>query len=400
MKERVKTAAIILLGLSALWLLWRNWVVGSVFTGRDGIDPPIQYAPARRDYTPSAAVPFKCAVMLDGTRTGAQYGGETEAVYEVYKPILTEAFGSARSPAVLGEAAFWEELSLDGVFFEFSAPFPLSLLAAWLSADNPGGGDAVGVGLSFAEGGVRLFWIDGSGACYRAETAMSAEQPELPGLPPCLFAFESESGEGLNPLQLLIEEPLPRPVLTVSPLPGYDDPAYIPFLEALEFFPQETPFYMREETKVYVDVDNGRSCELSPGGLIVFTGSDNGASADQSIAADALVAWEAISLLEPITGLARFSISRMSQTDGTTVIEYMLTAGGVPLLLEPAVVEIEGGVIRKMTLRLFHLSAGEDGFIPLPLQQALELVPENHRLELRYSLHDNGMMRADWAVGS
>ena len=401
MKEHLKTALLILLGLSALYLLWRTWVYDNSIFGPDAPEPGI-YAPSRPDYAPAAAAPARCAVMRGGERRGAQYGGGTEEVYESFKVLLAEALSSAGKADVTDEAAWRAALGRDGVYFEFAGPLPVALLAAWLSAGTALDGDVEAIGLIFGGGGAALFFSGADGVFYRADTrAEMAQWPELPELRPCAFAFETGYASVLAPRQLLIEETAPRVTVTASAIPdiGKDSSVYAHFLEKLAFSPASTSSYMDGGTRVYVDVANGQTCEISADGTIRFSSpqTSDGAGA---LAADVLLAWETVSALEPAVGGAAFEVFRVTRAGGSTVVEMAWMAGGVPVHLEPALVEIESGVLRRIVLKLYRVAAGEGEAAALPLKQAIALIPGGGeaRLDLRYSIEDGG--RAVWAVRS
>ncbi|MDR0325745.1 MAG: hypothetical protein LBI19_06615 [Oscillospiraceae bacterium] len=404
MKEHLKTALLILLGLSALYLLGRTWMYESGLFGAANPEPEI-YAPARPDYAPAAVSPARCAVTRGGERMGGQYDAETGEVYEAFKSMLAQALGLAGEavPVPAGDALRLLLLR-DGVYFEFSGQIPMPLLAAWLSADTSLGGDIEVVGLAFGGEGAELFWADADGAFYTAAVPIGEPQwPELPELRPCAFAFEEEYAAALVSWQLLIEETEPRVSVMASAPPDIQRelPLYAPFLSKLGLSSSSTTSYLRDGVRVYMDVENGQSCEISPDGAFLF--SNPGAPAiggAQTLAGDVLRAWEAVSLLEPAMGGARFEVFRAARTDGGTAVELALTVNGVPLLWESAFVEVEGGVARRISLKLCRVTIGEDGTLPLPLRQAAVLVDKSGmaRLDLRYAAGDGGDLV--WAVRS
>jgi hypothetical protein len=373
LKKHIKTSLIVLLGASALFLVWRLYDGDAFF--RDFTDAEV-YAPARLDYTRAAAVPAKCAVMRDGVRTGAQYDALAEAVYNAFKPYLSEAFGKADGGLFFVSEGnqLQDGLSDDGVYFEFSGPLPLGLVAAWLSAACPpelAGLEIIGLGLS----GIDTF-------------------PDLPELRPCFFAFERvqpaanqdfpDYSAVFHPLQLLMEEP-GRNRITVSSPPAIssDISYYSPFLENL--FPADTSFYTRGESRVYVDGENG--CEISSDGTILFYApSARHDGRPVNTAEDVLRAWEALALLRPAMGDAVFEVHRARADGDSTIVEFLAAVEGVPLLWEPAVVEMSFGAVRRVSLKLCRVTLeGGASVPPMPLRQTAALLPPGDaRMELRY----------------
>ncbi|MCL2004370.1 MAG: hypothetical protein FWG72_10305 [Oscillospiraceae bacterium] len=417
MKEFLKTALLILLGLSAAFLVYRTWVYDNSLFGRE-MQGPAVFAPERLDYAPASAVPAGCAVMLDGIRTGARYDTETRDVYNAFKILLADAFGSVTSAEPLTGGRAWQSvLQSDGVYFEFTGSLPISLLTAWLSADGsrlpvlgiPLDSAVESIGLAFGDGAVRLFWSCPDGEFWLAETeAEFSGWPELPELRPCAFAFESDYAAGWAPRQLLIDETRPRPTAVISAPPDIrqSDSAYAPFLETLELFVGSTTHYDRSGGRVYVDIENGRTCEFFADGSVLFSNPAAARSAslsnDSSVAADVLRAWEALSRLELVMGGGRFEVSRVTQSPGGTAVEFFVMFGGVPVRWESAVVETAGGELERITLRLCVIEEGEGAGVPLPLRLAAALGPQNGaaRLDLRYLPVSRADAEADvfWVV--
>jgi hypothetical protein len=361
MKKTIKTALLIILGTSALFLAWRIYD-GIVFRNRPEAEV---YAPARSDFV--SASPAKCAVTRDGVRTGAQYDALTETVYEAFKPYLAEAFGKADGGLffVTEDCEFREELLSDGVYFEFSGTLPLSLIAAWLSSPPlPYHLEIIGLGLVGAG-------IDA----------------DLPELRPCVFAFESDYAEVFHPLQLLFEETGRKTaVISAPPDIGSELSYYAAFLEKLELFPADTPFYTRGNSRVYVDAENGRSCEISSDGAIVFSNQSTAVLPVRSIAEDVLLAWETLALLHPVMGSAVFEVRQVTQTEHGAAVEFLIKAEGVPLLWEPVVVETSHGTVRHISLLLCRVDLEENLALPLSAKQAAALLDANggNRMGLYY----------------
>lgn len=432
MKEQIKTAALILLCLSALYLLGRTWVydnkliegtrfasnpVIAAFLGLEYKPETEVFAPLRLDYSPAAVIPARCTVYRDGERTGAQYDNEARLVYELFKPMLASALDSAEDARVCDEDKWKDAVCRDSVYFEFTGRLPIQLLTAWLPAESRDGTDIEAICLSFSDNGTAsLLWIDADGLFWSAAVRAQPDNwPELPELEPCFFAFESDESYAsvLPARQLLMDVSTPRETFAVSDPPDIrqDLSVYTPFLEALGVFPLGTPFYPRGDTRVYVDVDGGRSCEISPDGTILYSFNAVVSEGDwgyvpndvRAPAGAALRAWEVLSLLAPAMGDAHFEISRIVQTSSAVMVEFMVTLNGLPLTWQPAVITIEDNAVRKVSLRLCRVTQGEDMRAPLPLKQAAALLSENDysinsRLDLCYAVGDGGTALLEWAV--
>lgn len=399
MKEHLKTVILILLGLSAAFLVYRAWVYDSGLFGMEAQGPSV-FAPERLDYAPSSAVPAKCAVISGGERSGTQYDEAARAVYDAFKLLLGDALGAAANAELLDHSRMWQDaLRRDGVYFEFTGGFPLSLVAAWLSADVshlsgiPLYDGVEAIGLVFDGDSVQVYWVYLNGDFWLAETeARFPGWPELPELRPCVFAFESEFAGVWAPRQLLMEESRHRTAaaLSLPPHIGHGDSVYAPFLETLNLSPSGATFYDRSDGRVYVNVENGSSCAFLTDGSVRFSSPAITPALlpglDTSVAADVLRAWDVLSRLEPVMGDGRFEAYRVTREGYRTAIEFVVMIGSVPVLWETAVVEVNYGTIEQISLKLRYIGAGDASGALLPLRQTAALAPPGgaSRLDLRY----------------
>jgi hypothetical protein len=373
MKRNIKTVILTLLGASALFLVWRAYD-GSAFI-RDRAETEI-FAPQRLDYTRTSVSPVKCVIVRDGVRAGSQYDELTEAVYQAFKPYLAEAVSNADGHLFFVYRGYGPQEDLEGVYFEFGGELPLPLIAAWLStACPPALMDLEIIGLGLMAPGIEVWPV----------------LPELPELCP-----------GVHPSQLLMEGPARR-TITVSKPPDINDyiSHYTAFLETLGLFPAVTPSYTRGESRVYVDAESGRSCEISSDGTILFSAPAAAARpipAAGNIAGDVLTAWETLARLHPVMGDAAFEVHRVAPAEEGTVVEFFITAGGVPLIWEPVVVEIALGAIRHISLKLCRADLTDNIVPPMPLRQAIALIEPGGSLNLSLRYPEGGGA-VSWVVG-
>jgi hypothetical protein len=182
------------------------------------------------------------------------------------------------------------------------------------------------------------------------------------------------------------------------------DQTYAAFLEALELHPGSTPFYERDDGRVYIDGESGRSCSFLTGGYIHFTTSVIPHAAllteERSIASDVLRAWEVLSQLEPASVSGKFLVVSAFRENGITLIEFALTFDSIPVIWEYAVIEVRDGVIISLSLKLCRIIEKQESSVPLPVRQASVLVsPENTgRFGLRYVPGETGEFHAMWVV--
>jgi hypothetical protein len=419
MKKHLKTTLIILLGISAVFLVFQTWIYDSGLFSPE-MQNPLVFAPERFDFAPSSAVPVKCTVMLGGVRSGAQYDEETRETYEAFVFLLAEALTTASVPETVLSGGVWQDIMRsDGVYFEFAGSFPLSLLAAWVSADisrlsaegasSDAGIEAIGL-VSGEE--AQVYWICTDGYFRLSKTdAVFTEWPELPGLRPCSFAFEENFADGVPPRQLFIAEDSPRvsAVISAPPDATQGDTFYSSFLEKLELSGGATTFYDRGDERVYLDVESGRTCAFLSDGTILFSASavpaahmGRASAGSPNAAADVLRAWETLSMLEPAMGGGRFEVFRVTQTENSTIAEFLLMFGGIPVRWESAVAEIRNGVIEQVSLKLCQIEAGAEEIAPMPVRLAAAIIAQSGgaRLGLRYVPlgQDRGEAHVKWVV--
>ncbi len=399
MTERVKSALIFLLGLSALFLLSRTWVYDMEPEAAEG---PALLAPARQDHSQTAVVPGRCAVTAGGVRTGSQYSEASREVYRAFIPFLAETLNSAGEARSLEVTEWRELLERDGVYFEYTGSYPLTLISAWLSVKNvPAGGDVTAIGFCFFEEETELFWRQTDGSVWSAAAGREiASWPDLPELQPCRFAFETGNPTWL----LLIDDNALYENIRVDAPPGIEEDldAYTPFMEALHMPPLSTNYFLRGDGRVYVDVEGDRSCEIRSDGTVFYTASAAVESAVTRGYADMpgaiYRAWELVSALTPAMGGATFELQKAEQAGSTVTATFMTMYGGIPLLREPAVVVLENGEVRGVTLRLCRVSSDSESSRPLSLEHTALLHGGGDRFGLCYQDGGDGTASAEWAV--
>ncbi|MDR1670068.1 MAG: hypothetical protein LBR76_08925 [Oscillospiraceae bacterium] len=409
MKERLKTVLILMLSLSALFLLSRTWVYDME---PGNAEQPAVFAPARQDYTAAAVIPARCAVMSGGIRRGAQYSQAARTVYASFRPILTEALNEAGEPRLLSTPLERRTLmDRDGVYFEYTGSYPMPLISAWLSAEGPAGGNVTAMGLSFFEGKTELYWREADGSVWAAPAGTEAAQwPGLPeGMSLCAFAYESEKLRGVTPWLLVIDDQALYPSARLEAPPDIREnlESYTPFLESLGMPPLSTNFYASGDARIYISDEGARSCEIASGGGIFYadkTPVPEGSQANAQpraliLPAAALRALDVVSSLKPATGEASYEVYAAEQTEEGVTVTLMLTLSGVPILHDPAVVVVEGSVVRSVSLKLCGVQRGSESGKPLPPEYAA-LLPGGERLGLCYSGGGDGLASVGWmAIG-
>ena len=207
--EWIKTAAIVLLALSALFLGRQTGVFSDVLDAVPlfgGVADLVRGASGTGTSgdgggnIKEAARPTSIVITnSSGGRYGVKYDtGVRNSVYERTSSILGEAIGSASATLEISAAQWRAALSGAGLFFEYVTPVKLSVLCRWLGSDLP---DAVAdaalryIFIAFGTDRSSLYYQNvESGACYMAETASSSRKAQdLDMYSPngAVFAFET-----------------------------------------------------------------------------------------------------------------------------------------------------------------------------------------------------------------
>jgi hypothetical protein len=391
--EKVKTALIVLLGLSALFLLSRTWVYDME---RESAEEPAEWAPARQDYGRAAVTPSRCAVTADGVRKGAQYSSVVRGVYQSFRPFLAEHLSAASSPRRLAESEWGALMARDGVYFEYTGSYPLSLLCAWLSVkEGPESGDVTALGLAFDRDQTDLYWRETDGSVWCAKAG--PRNAEWPGLTESLSACSFDPSGWL----LTVEDDAAYPGVSLLPPPDIaeDLAAYTPFMEVLGMPPLSTGFYTAGGSRVYIDAEGNRSCEIASDGSVFYTGSVPTASGNREPdALSVLRAYDTVTALAQTMGAAEFTLRGVERDGEKLTVTFMVTVGRIPLAVEPAVVVTENGRIASLSLKLCSAAFVAESVKPLDPNHAALLTAKTERLGLCYREVSDGSAAVAWAV--
>lgn len=221
--ERVKTALIILLIISALLLGWQtglfNDIANSIpFIGRFADFMSGSSGAEISDGTQirEAARPM-CIVITnkDGERFGVRYDTDARnAAYDRIISIVGEALGSAAPPTEISEDEWRSALCGLGVYFEYYTPVKLSILNGWIDARMPETTEDALIRrlvVAIGEDRSRLYYQDDeNGLFYGAETASAvgkAQELDVFSANGAFFGFETRTtGAEKAPYMLIMNE--------------------------------------------------------------------------------------------------------------------------------------------------------------------------------------------------
>ena len=252
--ERIKSLLIVLLSCTAILLVARTQAVivsdgerpAASLSGTDRLESAGGSGIAARPLRMAASIPRGSEVL----RYGVQYDQEgCDALFQQSYSLLVEALSSASQPQAVEEADWQRALSAaPGLYFDWQGSVPLTVLAGWLSVDNPAlTGTVRRMVLTAEEGQVRLYyWDELAGAAYvctadvisasRLEEAVSSLQENG-----ARFAFETEEYPELASYTMVLPQP-PVPVVYTGSNPIAGENARQELQEQLGF-PENSVFY-------------------------------------------------------------------------------------------------------------------------------------------------------------
>jgi len=211
-KEGIKTALIILLTASAVFLAWRGQLFSAFFS--DGL-PAASIPPDNTELSFSmAAIPAAAAVTgPGGLCCGVKYDrAAIEDLCEEFGVALAETLGSAEEPEFIGEFTWQDRLQGENLFLDYGFALPISALAAWVGVDADWAGSETGSAFLLdnnGSGNVRLSYRSGDGRCFQCTTAASwaSLRTQLEEYRPngAAFAFEFQTLASCDPSMLVLE---------------------------------------------------------------------------------------------------------------------------------------------------------------------------------------------------
>lgn len=385
-KSRLQNLAILLLSISAGLLLSKTPLFGengSLFDRLTAVDAEIGTTPTR-----SAAATAPVRMLLTGEYARVGYDAVTTLgdEFEYAGTYLGEAIGSAYNAAAAQEVDLRHALSVQGICFDFTAPLPLELIAAWLGVEAPQGGqwDAVRRCFLRADGERVLLLIqDEQQGAWRFSTALDAAalRTYLASVEGAGAEFAASLGEDyadLSPYTMVFSDVAARPVLEASSA-GLSTAT---ILSAAEFNAHTASRYYESDSGALVVVQSLRVLRLGADGSVSYQGgtaesgslyyvpTDDGTPDiyAQVSAARALLN----ALCGDALGNASFYVSGVERDgNGGCTVRFDYMVQGTPVRLSSgehaASVTIDGQSITAFSLRLRRYDATQEDSLLLPM---------------------------------
>ncbi len=384
--EWLKTAGIVLLSISALFLLSQTQLFSPVLWQHT--EEPGTQAESGEETggPPQAARPLMMAMTDPG---GARYavGYDAAAVSELYERFsaaLGEALGSSEEPEAVSEETWREALSANSLYFDFGSGLRLDVLSSWLGTEMQSEAAwATARRLCLvADENAALYYIDESdGAFYCCATALTgtsiSSRMDETG---CAASFAWELGadfDTVEPYFLILEELRQVEVLSIrNPFyAGLSAQELLTTFEINSFLAQNYP--EADGTVVYVEGE--RTLRVGTDGTVTFsqTGGDGLAvAAPGETPTAAEVAEAAFSLARSTVGAwcgaAELYLTSLDYNweSRSYSLSFSYFVNGIEVSLPgssgAAEVEVEGGQITSVRLTFREYTITESALTPLP----------------------------------
>lgn len=410
--EGVKTAVIVILFLSLVFLVWKSGLFSGSFRlgGARGETQTAESGEADGYGAVSAEAARPAAVVLtseNGEHRGEKYDrAAVNRTYERTGRLFAEAMGSAGEPDQITARGWHDALCSPGVCFIYLSPVKLSVLDGWLGTEITGlwkEMSARSVCIYREDDVVRFAFADpDTGLMYSCETALPPEAlTELTAnAAPNGASYLFETGRTDVPEQdvLIFTGGQEHPVLDASdPLSSNETTK-----DVLRQFGVDmeagSDYTDSDGTRVFVE--NDFTVRIAGGDTLIYRLNDE----PEGSAVSAAIAVERVrDILQRTAGrycgdaeIQFFSVS--AGADGSYNVEFCYTAEGGRVFTgaggTAATARVKAGTIAEMTVRFRSYTAGAER---VPLMPELQTAAAaGGRFVLGYSDTGTGEISPEW----
>ena len=417
-KERIKTAVIILLLISAVALAGRSGYYSAILEKFSSRAPNASISSSA---TATAAAegfavyrPLSMAINFEsGTHHGVQYSAAAlEGAYARFSGTFGEALGSAREKMQVSEMQWRAALNEFGVYFLFPCEIPVSLLASFLGTDA--GAEIKDVSasqfvISCGSEDVRILFQSGDGDFYTCKTDVSLSailaNIELYEENGAVFSYEMPEYSN-SYAYTLIPEALGN-VQKLAAQPAFsEDFDYSSIFSGFGINTKVMTSYT-EADGVQVFIEGDKNLRILPDGTVFFTSSPTNASSSQNSMEDALsIALRlAGGTIGANSGAASPMLSGISydEAKGQWTVTFHYVAEGILVSLygqpEAAKIVISASEILRAELNFLSFSLGEPERSILPVSSAVAIAASKKGyLRLVYAEDAAGAFSCGWVV--
>ncbi len=409
-----KDALILLLTLSALWLLSKTPLIQD--SGLTDLLSPRESSGvgAMVGNQGAAMLPVRLVVTGEGGRCGVQYDERRlEEQFPSLGVLLGDALASAGTAQVVDEAEWRRCLGREGIYFDFGGDVPLPALERWLQGPGDTGltGSARRLLLCAGEGDqVLLCWQEAEGGrFFSASTALTralhlgpaAESAAANG---AYFAYENQGLAGLlDPYTLITEgEQGGAGYAVSSPLAGEGGVAAM--LAALSFNSQDHAPVSGGE----VYLDGGDRLVVSGGGTVTYRAAQGEKYPAGASLADGVEAARALAegALGAMCGEARLYLLSAQEAEGAVRVRFGSLLDGCEVYLGSegwaAEFVVQEGYITQFSLCLRCYTSNGERTLLLPVDKAAVMLPDlttqRRELVLQYRDGDGSTVSPGWVA--
>lgn len=391
--EWVKSLLILLLSLSALWLVRLSplYVGSPLETWVDQLFSKEEAVPQTTVSLTAAARPLAISIVNSDGRYTAQYDASAvSTAFDAVGTLLGEALVTAGTPFSISEDRWQTALSEPGIYLDLGFSLPFSVLVDWLGgegSDTPLTTQARRMALACGnnESDVWLFWQDSSSELfYACSTSLNRSLHLLSEVSSWLpdssfFAFEDEAYSACAPYTLISDTPQLAVYTSATPLSAAHSAAVKQVLDTLSYSVASGSSYAISGGTRYTDGTN--TFQLTDTGVLTYHASDPShfpvsTSHETATLTECIEATRQLvqNTLGQFCGSAQLCLSELELEGNSLTLTYQYRLNGVPVALRQegwaAQFTITDGTITAFTLHFRSYSPSDDVTLLLPELQA------------------------------
>lgn len=346
-----------------------------------------------------ASQPVCISINNEAGRSTAMWDFDSlDSAFETYGGILGQAMDTADSFTPVTQKDIEAVLSGPSVSFQYEGLLPASLLAFWLDAhpaeELPAVKQCI---LAPANGQVNLYLVGEK--ALMAPTQVEAQPLEqlLSHARPdgSLFAFETDLR--LAPFSIIPQE---LPILVSAVASNPCNPSYVDSLAtAFGFNPYNETRYQDSSGTIFFSELNG-SLQLTASGHLLLTSSSPDRFTAPGTSIEALVEYaRQLVHIAAVPGSSRLYLTGVTQEDDKTVCTFDYFYHAIPLAMPEGFggkVTFQGSSVTELDLQILRLTRAEQPLYPLPIPQAIALLPKGAPLDLQYYITADHMLTIGW----
>ncbi len=403
--EHAKSALIVVLLISAVFLLYETGYYSSAFSSFDKIffsnndaSQKIDASDAESGSMVSSRARMISVCLGPNGRYGSAYNSEfVEEDYSRFSAFLAEALGSASAPTIVDEAYWVKALESESVYFDYYSQQYLSLLSLQLGTKlSAGAQEAIASEFCLSCEGETVYLLYRCGdEFYSCSTAVSntALRERIHEYIPnnALFSHSDKLLSGMKSSELILKTLNSVPAIQSGGNPDVGQMLEI-LMPALGVNEYTTSSYKESDgTAVYVDSNSVMRLSASGYASYELSGEAPKTASDTDVKAAIDFCWEIVnSTVGKSCGEANLYISQIDAGEnGEFIVSYDYMLNGVPIRSggrHAAVLIINNAELTNAELYFRSYLSSDAELKILPMYQAAAMASANgsEGIELRY----------------